>query len=428
MISQADYTPFLKQFWTPLRKEATRYTKHPFFGTVRKNPNAGGLQCVVPIDVDDGAEGSATFSDAQTAAKNTASVKRQFLFDWVEQYQIARMRNNVIRMARKVPEQALMGVAKETEKAQKVLARKVARALYRQGWGEKGVIDATTNLATKVIVLTNPTDSRFFKIGDQLVFSSALATALLRGGGSFVSVTKIDTAAGLITTDAAVDLNTSIAAIAVGDTIFNKGDRQNSATPTRLVLPGIGSWIPDTAPTTGDSFGTNAVDRSVWVNRLAGLRYPAAGTAAGPVEEVLLRALADFGDQEADVDTVFCAPGVYSDLLVALEGRKGFVLTSVKSFEGTIGYAGFQIDAGLGQPVKIIRDGDCPAKRAYALTMDTWELQTLGETIQNDLVANGKDGEAGRDIEDQSGMEWRYVCHGHLACNDPGQNGVVKFA
>lgn len=427
MVSQSDFNPFLKQFWTPLRKEATRYSKHPFFGMVRKNTKAGGVQCVVPIDVDDGAEGGADFTTAQTIAKNAASFKKQFLFDWMESFQLARVRNNVIRQSRNVPEQALMEAARETQKAQKVLARKVARNLFRSGFGEKGVIDASTNLATKILILATASDARFFKIGDALVFSASLSSNLLRGAGATVSVTGVDVDAGKITTNAAVDLNTSIAAIAVGDTIFAQSDRQNSATPARLVMNGIAAWIPDTAPTAGDSFGTNTVDRSVWVSRLAGLRFPAAGTQAGPVEEILLKAMAVCGDQEADIDTIFVAPGIYSDLLVALEGRKGYGPAQGKVWDGTIGYTGFQIDAGLGQPIKIFRDGDCPAKRGYALNMETWELQTLGETIQNDLLANGKDGEAGRDIEDNSGLEWRYVCHGNLVCNDPGQNMVIKF-
>jgi hypothetical protein len=428
MVSQSDFTPFLKQFWTPLRKEATRYKKHPFLGMVRKNTSVGGDNCNIPIDVDDGAEGSADFTTAQTIAKNTSSFKKKFQFDWVESFQLARVRNGVLRQSRRVPEQALMSAAKETEKAQKILMRKLGRAIYRTGYGEKGVIDTTTTLTTKIIILATASDARFFKIGDQLQFSSSLSGATLRDSGDFISVTGIDVDAGKITTDCPTDLQTSITGIATGDTIFARGDRQNSATPTRLLMPGLGAWIPDTAPTAGDAFGTNSVDRSVWVSRLAGLRFPAAGTQAGPVEEILLKALAQCGDQEADVDTIFCAPGIYSDLLVALEGRKGYGPAQGKVWEGTIGYNGFQIDAGLSNPVKIFRDGDCPAKRAYALNMETWELQSLGETVQNDLEANGKDGEAGRDIEDNSGMEWRYVFHGHLACLDPGQNMAIKFA
>jgi len=427
MVSNTDFNAFLKQYWTQKRKDYTRFSKHPFFGAVRKNTNAGGKECVVAFDVDDGPEGSATFSDAQTVAKNSGSFKKQVVLDWFENFQIARVRNSVIRLSRRTPELALQKAAEETEKAQKVLARRTARGLFRAGYGEKGVIDSTFVNTNKFFNLTNVTDARFFKIGDQLVFSSSLAGNTLRNAGAFVSVTGIDQDSGLITTDAGTDLGTSITGIAIGDFVFNKGDRQNSATPSRLMPTGLAAWIPDTAPTSSDSFGTNALNRSVWVQRLAGLRFPASGTQAGPVEEILLRALAVCGDQEAEVDTVFVAPGIYSDLLIALEGRKGYAPAKLASWEGGIGYSGFSIDAGLGQPIKIIREPDCPPKRAYALNLDTWELQTAGETIQNDLLANGRDGEAGRDIEDNSGLEWRYVCHGQLVCQDPGQNMVIKF-
>lgn len=423
MLAHADYAPFLQEFWTPLRKEQTRYSKHPLFFKIRKDEDAAGEQCIVPLDLDDGPEGSATFSDAQAVAAASGSQKRQFVFDWVESFQVAQVRNTVIRETRNAPKLALMKAAKETEKAQKVLARKIARALYRSGFGEKGVIDTTTTLTSKVIRLTNPTDSRFFKIGDRIVFSSSLNAALLRDTGDFLTIAKIDSDAGDLTTDAPTDLQTSITGIAVGDFIFAKGDRQNSATPTRLLMPGLAAWIPDVAPTAGDSFGGR--DRSEWVTRMAGLRYPASGSQAGPREEVLLKALAHFGDQEADVSDIFCSPGIYSDLLVSFEGRKGFRADDKMA---KAGYSAFTFDAGMNRPVTVVRDGDCQPNRAYCLNLDTWYLQSLGEVIQNDLLSNGKDGERGRDIENNSGLEWRYVFHGHMACNDPGQNGVVKFA
>lgn len=425
MLAHSDYTAFLKQYWTPLRKEATRFKKHPFFYKVRKDEKAGGLQCVVALDHDDGPEGSATFGTAQAiaATSGTGSQRKQMVFNWVESFQLAQMRNTVIRETRNVPEQALMKAAEETTKAQKVLARKIARALYRTGYGEKGVIASTTTLTTKVINLTNVSDARFFKIGDRLQFAQSLSGHVLRDGGDFVSVVSVDYDAGTVTTDAPTNLQTSITGIATGDFIFASGDRQDSATPTRLLMPGLAAWIPDTAPAAADSFG--GIDRSVGiVARNAGLRYPASGTAAGPILETFLRAMAVAGDYEADISDVFCAPNVYSDLLIAFEGRKRAMQDDKMA---KMGFSGFTIDAGLGSPVNIIRDGDCPPSRAYALNMETWVLQSLGEVIQNDLLSNGKDDQAGRDVENNSGLEWRYVFHGHLACNEPGQNMVIKF-
>jgi len=424
MIGRSELAPFLKEYWTENLKNRVRYEKHPFFAMIKKNTSAGGENCVVPIDVDDGGEGSATFSDAQATAVNTASIKRQFVIDWAEDFELAQVSNAAMRASRN-KEHALEKAVKETERAQRKLADRIARSIYRAGWGEKGVVGSSTNLSSKVIRLSNASDARFFHVGDKLVFSSSLNAATLRDSGDYVSVTKIDVDTGDITTDAGTDLSTSITSIAAGDYIFNKGSRQNSATPSRLVIPGLAAWNPDSAPTAGESFF--GVDRTTYTSRLAGLRYPASGNASGALQETLIRALAHAGINQCDITHGFIHPTVYADLLVALEGQKGIRETTVSV--GKIGFTGIEVATGYTrQPVKLFSDGDCPAGRGYFVNLDSVELLSLGETIQNDLLSNGSNGEAGRDIENASGMEFRYVFHGTMAATNPGDLLVVKFS
>lgn len=424
MLTRSELAPFLKEYWTDTRKMKTRYEKHPLFAMVKKNTSAGGELCVVPVDVDDGAEGSPNFTDAQARAVASSSVKRQFQFDWVEDFEIAQISNAAIRASRN-KEHALEKAVAETERAQSRLSRRIARAIYRAGWGEKGVIGTSTSLVTSIIRLSNASDSRFFNIGDRIVFSSSLNAATLRDSGDYLTVTKIDVDTGDITTDAPTDLSTSIASIAVGDYIFNKGARENSATPSRLVVPGLAAWNPDSVPSASDSFG--GVNRSVYSSRLAGLRYPASGNASGPLQETLIRALAHAGINECDITHGFVHPTVYADLLVALEGQKGIREASVSV--GKIGFTGIEVATGYTrQPVKIFSDGDAPAGRGYFMNLEALELQSLGDTIQNDLLSNGSNGEVGRDIENASGIEFRYVFHGSFAVKNPGDLLVVKFS
>lgn len=420
MLLKSDFDAFLMEYFTPKLKEKTRFDDHPFLAMVPKDAQAEGEYVVSAIDLHDGAEGSSQFAIAQAIARGQAPGKVQFRHDWTLAFDLAQISNAAIRASRS-EKHALQKAADEYERCEARLSNKLARALFRSGFGEKGVLGSTTNTATAIIILADPTDSRFFSINDQLQFSSALATATLRGGGAYVSVTKIDHDSGTITTDAPVSLAASIAGITAGDFIFANGDRQDSATPTRIQIPGLQAWIPDAAPS-ATLFG--GVDRTVWVNRLAGLRYPAVGNASGPVQETFIRALAHAGNYRAKISHVFCAPNVYANLLIALEGQRG--IRDINEKVGNIGFSGFEITTGYTpKPVKVFVDGDCPPSRAYGLKLDVWKLLSLGDLIQDDMV--GSKGGA-RDVEDASAVEYRRVFHGGVMCQDPGQNIVIKFA
>jgi len=414
---KADFDAFLKEYWTPARKEKTRFDDHPLLAMIPKDEGAAGDFAVTPIDLHDGGEGAANFAIAQAISRSTSSQKKQFVHDWTEAFDIATVPNSLIRMSRNA-EYAMAKAAEEYKKCESRLSNKLARGLYRTGYGEKGVI---SSISTSTITLVDASDSRFFSIGDELVFADSVSGDLLRDGGDYVSVTKVDHDAGTITTDATPDLATKVTGTVAGDFIFAHGDREDSATPTRLLMPGLQAWIPDSAPSS-TTFG--GIDRTVWVSRLAGLRYPASGSASGPIVETFLRALAHGGNYRAKFTHCFASPDVYADLLVSLEGQRG--MRTVTEKVGTIGFSGFEINTGYTpKPLKVFVDGDCPPKRAYALNLDTWKLLSLGELIQDDLM--GSKGGA-RDVDDASAIEWRRVFHGALVCNDPGQNEVIKFA
>ena len=418
MLTKSDFDAFLMEYFTPALKEKTRYDDHPFLAMVPKDEKAAGEYSLTTIDLHDGAEGSTSFDKALAIGRGATPVKKQFQFDWKLAYDIAQISNAAIRTSRDRAH-ALQKAADEYERCEQRLGNKIARGLYRTGFGEKGQIGSTTTLSTAIIILADPADARFYTPGDRLVFSSAVGTATLRGGGAYVSVTKVDIDSGTITTDAPVSLQASISGIATSDYIFPDGDREDSASATRQLFPGLAGHIPDSTPS-ATTFG--GVDRTIFVNRLAGLRYPASGTASGDPRETFLRALAHGGNHRAKISHCFVAPNVYANLLISLEGSH---LRTIEEKVGSVGFAGFEFSTGYTpKPLKVFVDGDCPASHAYGLKLDTWVLQSLGEMIQDDLIGS-KNGV--RDVEDASAIEYRRVFHGHLACKDPGQNIVIKF-
>jgi hypothetical protein len=427
MLQKSDFDPFLKEYWSDARMEQLTYQYRPFLAMVPKDTKIGGEYIVVPMDIDDGADGSPTFSDAQAVAQTagTDAFRKQFQVQVVEDFQIAQISNKLIRISRDQPRLALQRAVDETKKKKNILAARLARAMYRSGFGEIGTVDSSVSaLSTKIIGLSNKQDARNFRIGQRVVFASSL-TAALRDTGDYVTVTAVDYDNAKITTDAPTDLNTSITGITTADVIFTKGSRDVGSNPTLKTMQGLGAWVPSTAPSGGENF--NGVDRSIWPDRMAGLRYKAGVAQSGPIQEILIDSLVDAAIREVYPSHLFMDPAIYGQAIMAMEGtvvrttEKG---TNTKGGQTNIGFEGFSLSVGYGNGgTKVFPDANQQVKTHHALTLDTWVLGSCGELIQNDLQS----GES-RDVENASTVEYRYVFCGEFHTGSPGKNQVVKYA
>lgn len=428
MLQKSDFDPFLMEFWTPGKMEKLTYQHRPFMAMCPKTTEIGGEYWVVPCDVDDGADGSPTFDDAQAiaVANDGEALRRQFQVQFVEDFQIARISNKLIRLSRKTPRYALQRAVDETKRKKDILAQRIARNMYGSGYGEIATIDTSVSaLSTSILGIANKKDMRNFRKGQRLVFASS-TTAALRDSGDYVTVTAVNFDARKVTTDAPTNLSTSITSIANGDVIFLKGARGSGATPTQITMQGLGSWLPTTAPSASENF--NGVDRSIWADRMAGLRYNDGTAVSGPIQDILIDSLVDAAIREAYCNKVFMDPTIYGQALVALEGT----VERVKDVKGTnvggkptnIGFNGFEVSVGYGsEGAQVFPDANCPVKRHYSLTIETWQLGSAGELIQNDLQEGEK-----RDVENGSSIEFRYVFTGAMAGFAPGKNQVVVYA
>lgn len=414
MLQKSEMDAFLKEYWTPARLDENILTNHPLMAMMSKDTEAGGEKLIVPIDLDDGADGGPDFATAQERAQNTSSKKRQFVFDYVEDFQMAQVENKIIRLTRKTPQLALEKAVKESKRAMRILSRRNARSLYRSGWGDLGVIADTTVTTGDIIRLTNISDARNFQIGQLLQFSASLNSDALRDSGDTLEVKAIDVDTGYIQVTAA-NMGTTVTGIQAGDVIFLAGAREDSATPTPLMIHGVGAFVPLDPPGGSDSFG--GVNRSVWPNRLAGLRYDARNK---PLDQAIIKALVHANTNEAYPEKLFLASDVYGDFLQMMEGRHEKIQEKV----GKIGFNGIEIQTGYGSNgVKVFPDGDCPSGLGYALEMDAWKIHSAGELIQNDLQYG-----EGRDLESGSGVEFRYVSTFQVSCDRPAGQMVIRFA
>jgi len=194
------------------------------------------------------------------------------------------------------------------------------------------------------------------------------------------------------------------------------------ATGAARQLCGLGMWVPDTAPAGSENFW--GVDRSIDATRLAGLRYDGSSEM---IEEALVNAAAltarEAGKSGKVPSMCFMSFASFAALENALGSKVQYV--QVRHAEAEIAFDAIRINAPYGQ-INVIPDRNCPAKRAYLLSMDTWKLRTLGPAPH--ILKYGMEGLEGLRVGNQDALEVRMGYYGNLVCSLPGANCVVTLS
>lgn len=238
----------------------------------------------------------------------------------------------------------------------------MAVALYRNGSGSIGQISATSNVATPTITVTDLESITNFEKSMVLQVSATDGTGAVRTGT--VTIVGLDRDLGTITVSG--NWNAGIAAVAVNDFLFRNGDYA-------LKIKGLQAWLPNTAPTAGDSFFS--VDRSSDASRLAGIRFDGS---AMPIEEALVKAASRTAREGGKPEYCFISYTKYADLENALGSKVQYIDMKVNP---EIAFRGIQINGPRG-PIKVVPDVSCPGDRAFMLQMNVWKLYSLGKCPQ----------------------------------------------
>lgn len=396
-ITATDFAPSLKEIVINTIEDAT-YKQFPLYGLVSKNEKFGGESMRVSVGYEDVQGGAGTFADAQTAAGASGSKLKGFSVTHADDFSLARIPGALIRKS----EGNAMAISElsayEIKRAMRTLARSHNHKMWRTGYGEIGTI---ASVSGSTFGMTNADDIVFIQVGMRLVFSSALKTATLRSGTA-LTVTAVDEDNNLVTCSATM---ASVSAVN-GDYVFRAGDRENSATPAKIVMTGVGGWVPQTAPTSGDSHFN--VDRSASPTKLAGNRWVAGTT---PPEVVVLQAVHRVTRRGGSISHLFVPPAFFRALVEQLHGRHQIV--EVMATE-KIGFKGIEV-VGTEGSVMVLQDIMIPADRIFGLNLDDWELASAGPAVR---LADEDDLKLAR-LSSADEYEIRFVFHGNLICRNP---------
>lgn len=400
-LDMTSFDAALKQHYTDEAVENMVYKDNPFLALVAKMEDFGGRNLPIPLIYGNPQNRSATFATA--IAGTTTSKLDDFLLTRVKDYSIATIDNETLEASKGNANAFLEAATVEIDGVINSLTRSLATKLYRSGWGELGQIDATVTGTT--LTLANANDIVNFEVGMQLVFAASLDSDALRASGASVTVTAVNRSAGSMTVSANLSTITGLTA---SDYIFIKGDRQDSATPSRLAVAGLGAWVPSSAPGSSSFFG---VDRTVDVTRLGGLRLDATST---PIEEALIEGASLVAREGGKLDHFFMSYATFSSLEKALGTKVQYVDVKMNA---EVGFRGIMVNGPRG-PIKVIPDQNCPSNRVFGVQLSTWKLYSLGKAVR----VIDTDGLQMIRQASADGVEVRYGFYGNLGCRAPGFN------
>lgn len=380
------------------------YPDCAFLGRIRKDEKFGGNNARITLRYGAPQGGSADFATAQ--GNKTTSTDAGFLLTRAKEYHIAGITGEALLAAEGDENTLLNGVKAEMEGAMRNFRRSISISLYRNGGGQRGVISASSNVATTTITLATSSDVVMYEVGMwvNLAIDDGTGGAGVETGR--VQITAINRDTGALT--ASANWNT-ITGAAVGQFIFRQADYG-------VMVKGLSGWLPAVAPVGGDNwFG---VDRSADTTRLAGVRFAAAVGAAK--EDTLIDCSARLGREGATPDAVYMNNLDRADIVKGLMGKAVYEMT--KSTDGSIGYKALLLEGDKG-PLKVYADPNCPQGQFFMLQEDTWVLKSIkGCPHIIDEDGNKMLREAAAD-----GFEWRLRALFQLGCEAPGFNAHGTF-
>ena len=356
----------LKTQYTQKKVNLLTYKNNPTYAMIPKRTDFVGANKVVAIR--NGAPqgrglGAAGFT--ASLANMSASVYNKFTVTRISDYAFGQVTTEAIRASKNDAGSLVDGLKNEVDGAIYTNMRSLAIGMFGNSGARRGVISAASAVGTPTITLATITDITAFEVGMILNTAATDGTSGAKRAGT-VTVTGLDRVNGTITVSG--NWSAGIAAVAVGDSIFQNGDFE----AVKTGLSGFAAWLPLVAPTGGDNFF--GLDRSSDVTRLAGIRD--TSHAGGPLEETIIDVAALVVREGGMPNKVILNPLDVAKLVKALSTK--VIYDRSKSFdEPDIDFKSVSIQGPAGQ-LDVVGDINCPQGLGYMLQLDTWCLESLG--------------------------------------------------
>ncbi len=428
--ASANQVAALKELYTDSKQymQDLVYKENPFYALVPKNESPSGFAgkyIPVPLEYGNPQGRSHTFAAAQN--NQTPTALDSFFVYVISDYQLVTITNLLMEQT-KDDAGAFVDAAKlQMDGGFRNQANNTAFELFGSGTATRGRISSAgitgPNSGVYTLVLANPGNVVQFEVGMTIQASATdggavkpTLTPLAPDLGSIVSVNRMNGSIGFTIGQGAPQTNW-----AAGDYLTVQGDipaAGASSTGSFLAISGLAAWIPSTSPASNDNFW--GVNRSADPTRLAGLRYDAS---AYTIEEGLTNALALLNREGGKPDIAIMDFASYAGLVNQLGAKVQYV--QVQHDEVDVAFEGVRFHSAYGI-VTVLADRSCPPQTCYVLTMDTWQLRSLGKVPH--VLTYGMEGLEGLRVGNADALEIRIGLYGNLICRAPGRNMVVALS
>ena len=308
----------------------------------------------------------------------------------------------------------------------KNISNNMAFEIFAGGTATRGSFLASGVSGTTSVTLTlaNPQQVVQFEVGMTLQASATDGGAALQNvGGTIdaIQLTSVNRGTGVLV--GTVVQGAPQTSWATGTTNFLQvlgdiGIGGSSTIAGMLGLSGLSAWVPAVDPPSTDNFW--GVNRSADPTRLGGLRYNASGQS---ISEGITNALA-FGNREgASFDLIVLDFLSYSTLINELGAKVQYV--QLEHDEVEVAFEAIHFHSAYGK-IPVLADRSCQSQTAWALTMDTWKLRTLGKAPH--ILTYGMEGLEGLRVGNADALEIRIAYYGNLICSAPGWNMQVALS
>lgn len=394
-------------------KEQQLYEAAPLLALLAKDSKFNGESKFIPIRYTNEPGGSASF-DKALANRGPSGFKR-FEITRKKDYGIASIETELVRAAKSAGDGGAVvavtdAVLKGLRNTQK---RSLCRSIYGNGGGYRAQV--ASGVASDTITLLNKEDIVWFEPNMMLDGSTNDGTSgVVITGGAAAKIIEVDPEAGTLKNNGSANWNagTGINGLAANGYLFRQGD-------FGLTLQGLDAWIPPTVSATA----FNGVVRTLHKERLGGCRITPTteGFEYSTIEDAALALLERVWRAGGSPDKIFVHPKRYRRLAKELGSRRQYV--DVKTEVG-VGFKGIMIE-GQGGPCTVVSDPNCQRDVMWALTLDTWKLNTLGDVMS---ILDDDGNEPWIREGDSDAMQIRMATFGNLSCDAPGLNGRADLS
>jgi hypothetical protein len=386
--------------------------KYPLLSRISKKADFFGSQIDCPLEFDHPMVGR-TFASAQS--NSYPSSNKKFNLTRKKMYGVGLLDAETMHSSANEKGAWIPAFRREMENVVLAMQKRTAINLGRDFGGSIGQIsvigdgDGTNDRLT----LKLKSDVINFSVGQAIVSDSQAGTGSSDAltDTDTVVVRKLDFDNGYVYVGSGVATAANITTVISNCTndwyLFNVGDFANG-------IHGIGSWVPLTAPSSGESY--LGMDRSTDPNRLAGHRL---NDTSMSIEEIIQELAARIAYSGGTPDLCVVSPVQMKQLALELDSK----VVRDPGGKGDVGFSGILVHTAAGT-IEVLGDPSMREDRLHLLDMSTWvmhHLKGLPHLVEDDGLRSMR-------VTDADQIEFRYRSWCNVACTAPGKNGVAALA